>query len=127
MVPAVPVMPTEARVNAYTGMLHLKLLGDSYVRASLPTIPPADYVATVAAIKACPQVPSLSGSGNPYFLLTIEPQPDRQSCILKAGEVVVGRVAVYPEVPIISVDVPLDEQIKEGIPKSEGPQDPSVN
>lgn len=126
MIPIVPMMPVAAQVSAQTGMLHIKLLGDSYVRAGLPTFHPGAYKATVEAIKACPTAPSWSGSGTPYYVLTVEPQPDGQSAILKAGAVVIGRIAVYPEAEIISVDVPIDQQIEEGGGKP-GPQGPGVN
>jgi hypothetical protein len=129
MVPVVPVMPTGAQVSAQTGMLHLKLIGESYVRASLPTIAPGVYKTVVDAIRACPQVPSLSRSGSLYFKLEVEPQADGQSAILKAQGVVIGRVAVYPEADIISVDEPLESQVEKGQGGSgePGPQGPGVN
>jgi hypothetical protein len=131
MVPVVPVMPTGAQVSAQTGMMHVKLIGESYVRASLPTIAPGVFKTVVEAIKACPQVPSLSGSGSLYFKLDVEPQADGASAILRAQGVVVGRIAVFPEVDIVSVDEPLDVQVEKtqggGDEPKSGPQGPGVN
>jgi hypothetical protein len=114
MVPSVPVMPTAAQVSVMSGMMHLKLGSDAYVRASLPAIPPASYKAVVAAIRSCPTNPSWSGTGTPYFVLTVEPDPTGTSCVLKAGDTVVGRVAVFADAEIVSVDVPLSQQYQEG-------------
>jgi len=133
MVPVVPVMPTAAQVSAQTGMMHLRLMGDSYVRASLPSFHPASYHAIVTAIRGCPVEPSWSGSGAPYFQVTLEPQADGQSAVIKAQGVTVGRIAVYPEADIVSVDTPLKTQVEEGkdgkkdTEPGTGPQGPGVN
>jgi hypothetical protein len=113
MVPVVPIMPTAAQVSVGTGMMHI-MMGGGYVRASLPAIPPASYKATVAAIRSQPTGPSFSGTGNPYYILEVIPDPTGTSCVLKAGEVVVGRIAVFADSEIVSVDVPLSEQYNEG-------------
>lgn len=113
-IPAVPMMPTEAQVSCATGMVHLRLMGTAYVRAGLPSIHPASFQATVSAIKAQPMEPSWSGSPSPYYTLAVEPSPDGCSCLLKAGEVTIGRVAVFPDVDIVSPD-----QIHEAMQQSD--------
>lgn len=109
-VPALPMMPIAAQVAKATGMVHYKLMGESYVRGGLPSMHPASYQTIVQAIQAQPLEASWSGSPSPYYHLDVEPSPDGYSCLLKAGGVTVGRVAVFADAEIVSVDQPLDDQ-----------------
>jgi hypothetical protein len=140
MVPVVPVMPSAAQVSRETGMLHLRLLGDSYIRAGLPSLAPASYKSIVDAIQAQPLEPSWSGTGSQYYVLEVEPDPSGLRAVLKAGPVVVGSVAVFNDADIVSADVALSEQYAEGAKHAEeppgpgkpkgpgqGPQGPGVN
>ena len=122
-VPVVPVMPTGAQVSAQTGMLHLRLLGESYVRAGLPSVTPQSYKKVVKAIRACSTEPSYSGTGSEYFRLNVEPlhapgSAGFMGARLWAGAigygVVVGFVAVWADAEIVSADQSLQEQLQEG-------------
>ena len=120
-VPCVPVMPVAAQISAMTGMLHLKLMGDSYVRATMPSVTPGAYIETVQAIKALPLEPSYSGSPSQYYRLDVVPDPNGFSAVLKAGSVVIGRVAVFGDAEIVSADMPLMDQVKEAQGGQGGP------
>jgi hypothetical protein len=115
IIPAVPMMPTEAQISCQTGMMHLRLMGTAYVRVGLPSIHPAQYQGVVKAIKAQPQEPSWSGSPSPYYHLDVEPAGEA-FCILKAGGVTIGRVAVFDGADIVSPD-----QIHEAMDQTEDP------
>lgn len=112
LVPALPMMPIAAQVSQATGMVHLRLMGDSYVRCSLPSIHPASYPAIVTAIRGCPTEPSYSGSPSVYYVIGVEPTAGGHYAILKAGAVTIGRVAVFPEADIVGQD-DLDEAMKQ--------------
>lgn len=117
IVPAVPMMPTEAQISCQTGMLHLRLMGTAYVRVGLPSIHPAQYQSVVKAIKMQPQEPSWSGSPSPYFHIDVEPAGD-SFAILKAGTMTIGRVAVFDGADIVSPD-----QVHEAMDQGEDPMD----
>jgi hypothetical protein len=113
-VPYLPMMPTGAQVlNPW--QVHYKLMGDSYVKGQLPSVPPASLKTVVAAIKALPNDdPSYSHSGTAYKRLSIEPHADGRTFTLKAGETAIGIGLVDPNAPIVSTDEPMQDQIDGG-------------
>lgn len=104
MIPALPMMPIAAQVSCATGMVHYRLMGDSYVRGGLPSVHPASYQAVIAAIKGCPVEPSYSGSPSPYYKIEVDEGDNGQYAILKAQGVVIGRVAVFASADIVSAE-----------------------
>jgi hypothetical protein len=111
MIPIVPAMPIGAQVHGRTRIVQLRLTAESYVRTSLQTILPD----TMATIWAQPLEPSYSGGRSQYHRLGVTPD-GYGDAILKAGNVIVGRVGVHPFAQIISVD--WNSEIEPG---SEGP------
>lgn len=118
-IPIVPVMPIAAQVSKGSGVLHLRLMegpDGGYVRGLMPTIPPGKWGQAVKAMKEWGQVePSYSGSGAPYLKLAIEPEAHGFGCLLKVGPVTLGRVGVFGDAEIVSVDEPMKEQITAGL------------
>lgn len=104
-IPSVPMMPVGAQISVASGMLHLKFDGGVYVRTGLPSLTPSTYQTVVTAIKSQPTEPSYSGSPSPYFVLSVSPDEGGHFATLKAGDVTIGKVAVFPEAEIIGLDL----------------------
>lgn len=103
-IPSVPMMPIAAQISVASGMVHLKFDGGVYVRTGLPSLSPSTYMGVVTAIKAQPTEPSYSGSPSPYFVLSVTPDPGGAFATLKAGDVVIGKIAVFADAEIIGLD-----------------------
>lgn len=100
----VPMLPTGAQIQSQ-GVVHLKLLGDSYVNGTLigcvsPTLGPG----IIKAVKQQPTEPSYSQSGNPWFHLDVVPAADGKSATLMAGKVKVAVCYLAPDAEIVSTD-----------------------
>lgn len=121
----VSIMPSAAQANKF-GMLHLRLIGDSYITVHLrETFDPALGKAIYEALMACPDEPSYSQSGNHWKQLVVEPSESGQLARILAGQQVITVCQIDSNSPLISSDEPIEQEPGD-LPGS-GPAGPAVN
>lgn len=112
MVPVAPMVPTAAQMNAI-GMLHLRLMGESYITTTIRNcVPPARIKEVLKAVKAQPDEMSYSGSDSLYKALEVAAIEAEPNVIrLQAGAVLVCKIFIDPTMDLVSSDETAQSQI----------------